>query len=134
MTSLLAIVALLAGRALGWIWMDAAMGIVGAIVITRWSYGLLRDTSRVLLDSSVDRETVSAVRAAIESDGDNRVSDLHVWRVGSHHMAAALSVVTHFPKHPRHYQELLKVVDHEAAQDHIELIVGERNVLDQAHP
>jgi cation diffusion facilitator family transporter len=107
MTSVLAIVALVAGKALGWIWMDAVMGIVGAVVITRWSYGLLRDTSKILLDSSVDRETVSAMLAAIESDADNRVSDLHVWRVGSHHLAAVLSVVTHSPKCPEYYKELL---------------------------
>jgi len=107
MTSVLAIVALVAGKALGWIWMDAVMGIVGAVVITRWSYGLLRDTSKILLDSSVDRETVSAIRAAIEADADNRVSDLHVWRVGSHHLAAVLSIVTYSPKRPECYKALL---------------------------
>lgn len=107
MTSLLAIVALLAGKSLGWIWMDSVMGIVRALVITRWSYGLLRDTSTILLDNSIDNETVSRIRAVVESDADNRVSDLHVWRVGSHHLAAVLSVVTHFPKQPEHYKELL---------------------------
>ncbi|MGD2207668.1 MAG: CDF family Co(II)/Ni(II) efflux transporter DmeF [Anaerolineae bacterium] len=111
MTSLLAIVALLAGKALGWVWLDPVMGIVGAIVITRWSFGLLRDTSKILLDSSVDCDTVSAIRSAIELDADNRVSDLHVWRVGSRHLAAVLSVVTHFPKRPEHYKELLAEFD-----------------------
>jgi len=107
MTSLLAIIALLAGKAFGWIWLDAVMGIVGAIVITRWSYDLLRDTSEILLDSGVDLKTVSAVHSVIELDADNRVSDLHIWRVGPHHLAVIISIVTHYPKSPEHYKELL---------------------------
>ena len=39
LTSVLAIVALVAGRSLGWTWMDPVMGIVGALVIARWSWG-----------------------------------------------------------------------------------------------
>lgn len=73
----------------------------------RWSHGLLRDTSRILLDSDVDPEIVAAICAAIEADSDNRVADLHVWRVGSSHLAAAVSVVTHYPKSPEHYKALL---------------------------
>lgn len=114
MTSLLAIVALLAGKAFGWLWMDPLMGIVGAIVIARWSWGLLRDTSRILLDSDVDEETMSAIRSAIESDADNRVSDLHVWRVGSSYLSATISVVTHYPRPPEYYKELLASFDHVA--------------------
>jgi cation diffusion facilitator family transporter len=107
LTSLLAIVALVAGMLLGWIWMDAAMGIVGAVVITRWSYGLLRDTSTVLLDSDVDPATVTAIQTAIEADADNRVVDLHVWRVGPQHLAAIVAVVTHYPQPPDHYKQLI---------------------------
>jgi cation diffusion facilitator family transporter len=107
LTSLLAIIALVAGMFLGWVWLDAVMGIVGALVITRWSWGLLRDTSAILLDSAVRPSTVAAVRAAIEADADNRVADLHVWRVGPHHLAAIISVVTHYPQPPEHYKTLL---------------------------
>jgi cation diffusion facilitator family transporter len=107
-TSLLAIVALLAGKGFGWIWMDPIMGVVGAVVITRWSYGLLRETSKILLDSGVSQETISAIRTVIEEDSDNRVADLHVWRLGSHHLAAEISVVTHFPKPPSYYKEMLE--------------------------
>lgn len=107
MTSLLAIFALLIGKAFGWIWLDPLMGIVGAIVITRWSYDLLRDTSQILLDSGVNLKTASAIRSVIESDADNRVSDLHIWRVGLHHLAAIISIVTHYPKPPKHYKALL---------------------------
>jgi cation diffusion facilitator family transporter len=107
MTSVLAIVALIAGKVLGWSWMDPAMGMVGALVIARWSYGLLRDTSRVLLDAEADTERRSAVRAAIEADAGCRVADLHIWRVGPSHLAAILSVVSRTPHSPDHYKELL---------------------------
>jgi cation diffusion facilitator family transporter len=110
LTSLLAIIALVAGMFLGWIWLDAVMGIVGALVITRWSWGLLRDTSAVLLDSDVSPSTVEAVQAIVEADADNRVADLHIWRVGQHHLAAIISVVTHYPQPPEHYKELLREV------------------------
>ena len=108
MTSVLAIVALFAGKAFGWIWLDALMGIVGAIVITVWSYGLLRDTSRILLDSGVEPEILSEIRTTIEEDADNRVTDLHVWQVGVEHFAAVLSLVTHYPKPVEHYKNLLR--------------------------
>lgn len=111
LTSLLAIVALVTGMYLGWIWMDAMMGMVGAVVITRWSYDLLRDTSKILLDADVDLGMVDAIRAAIEADADNRVADLHIWRVGPHHLAAILTVVTHYPQPIVHYKTLLAGFD-----------------------
>jgi cation diffusion facilitator family transporter len=107
-TSLLAIAALTAGKFLGWTWMDALTGILGSIVIARWSLGLLRDTSAVLLDAEVPDQRRRAIQAAIEADLDNRVSDLHLWRVGRRHLAAIVSVVTHEPKDPAHYKELLR--------------------------
>ena len=107
LTSFLAIIALVAGKIFGWVWMDPIMGIVGAILISRWSYSLLRDTSTILLDSGVKQEEVSSIISTIESDSDNRVSDIHIWPLGSHHFAAILSIVTHYPKPPEYYKELL---------------------------
>lgn len=107
LTSVLAIVALITGKAFGWVWMDPIMGIVGALIISRWSYGLLIDTGKVLLDRDVNEEAVEKIRSIIESDSDNRVSDLHVWRVGSYHLSAIISIVTHYPKSPDHYKKLL---------------------------
>ena len=92
LTSVLAIVALLAGRYLGWIWLDPLMGIVGAIVIARWSWTLVRDTSAVLLDAA-DPHLIEEVRECIEGPGDARIADLHVWRVGPQAHAAIISVV-----------------------------------------
>jgi cation diffusion facilitator family transporter len=108
LTSVLAIVALVAGKHLGWVWMDPLMGIVGSLVIARWSYGLLRDTAGVLLDAEVPPAKRANVRAAIEADADNRVADLHLWRVGPRHLGAIISVVTHAPREPGHYKSLLQ--------------------------
>jgi cation diffusion facilitator family transporter len=111
LTSLLAIIALTAGKALGWAWMDPIMGIVGALIITKWSYGLLLDTGKVLLDRDVNQEAIAEIKSIIESDSDNRISDIHVWRVGPHHLSAIISIVTHFPKSPKYYKNLLSAYD-----------------------
>ncbi len=111
LTSVLAIVALVSGKLFQWNFLDPVMGIVGAIIITRWAYGLLKDTSVILLDARGDEELVKAVREAIESDADNRVSDLHIWHVGPNHLAAIISVVTHFPQPTSHYTRLLRNIE-----------------------
>lgn len=90
LTSLLAIGALLAGRYLGLHWMDPAMGIVGALVIARWSWGLMRDTAAILLDTN-DDEAAAAIRSRVEAAGAV-VTDLHVWRVGPQARAAIVEV------------------------------------------
>ena len=111
LTSILAIIALFFGKYLGWNWLDPLMGIVGALVITRWSYGLLVDTSGILLDKSVDSEDAQSIQEKIESDSDNRVSDIHVWKVGPIDNAAIISLVTHHSKNPEYYKELLSDFD-----------------------
>jgi cation diffusion facilitator family transporter len=116
LTSVLAILALLSGRWLGWVWMDPAMGIVGALVIARWSYGLIRDTSRVLLDHEADAQVAEHIRQDVEAGGDDRVADLHLWRVGPGHFAAILSVVTHEPRTPEYYKAKL---NHHAELSHV---------------
>jgi cation diffusion facilitator family transporter len=107
LTSVLAIVALTAGLFWGLGWMDAAMGIVGAGIIVHWAWGLLKSTGRILLDAAPSGDTVEAVRKAIETEPDNRIADLHVWRVGPGHLAAVVTVVTHRPRTPSHYKALL---------------------------
>jgi cation diffusion facilitator family transporter len=108
LTSVFAIAALLMGKYLGWVWMDPLMGVVGALIIARWSYGLMRDTSRVLLDGDVEPELAERLRSCIESHADNRVVDLHLWRVGPQHLYGIISLVTHDPLPPNHYKELLE--------------------------
>ncbi|MDH5357153.1 MAG: CDF family Co(II)/Ni(II) efflux transporter DmeF [Gammaproteobacteria bacterium] len=107
MTSLLAIAALVSGKYFGWNSLDPVMGIVGAIIITRWSYGLLKQTSPILLDASIEQEYQVKIKDAIENDADNRICDIHVWKVGANHYAAIISLVTHFPNTTEHYKGLL---------------------------
>jgi cation diffusion facilitator family transporter len=111
LTSVLAIVALLSGKYFGWQWLDPVMGIVGAGVIVRWSYGLVTETGPVLLDESIDEQYKLLIRQRIEDDADNGVTDLHVWRVGPAHYAVILSLVTQHPRPPQHYKALLNDLD-----------------------
>lgn len=108
LTSVLAIVALLAGRYLGWAWMDAAMGLVGAIVIARWAWTLLRDTSAVLVDAEAGGERYDEVREALE-DGDAALGDLHIWRIGPGKYAVIASLVAARPLRPEEYAARLAV-------------------------
>lgn len=94
LTSLLAIVALSLGRTFGWGALDPLMGIVGALVIMKWAHGLLKKTSRVLLDADVDPQILSRIREIIEEDG-SRVTDLHAWRYNGHDIAASIWVCGH---------------------------------------
>jgi cation diffusion facilitator family transporter len=107
MTSVLAIVGLLAGRFYGWVWMDAVMGIVGAVVIASWSWGLIRSSGAVLLDTVPDPRFAGSVRERLEVSGD-RVADLHLWRVGPGHTAVIASVVSDRPEAPDAYKARLE--------------------------
>jgi cation diffusion facilitator family transporter len=91
--SILAITGLLLARIFGWLWMDPLAGIVGALVIANWSYGLLRDTGGILLDMSPDPALAEKLRETVERDGD-RLIDLHLWRLGPGHLGAVVSIVT----------------------------------------
>jgi cation diffusion facilitator family transporter len=107
LTSVLALVALSTGKVLGWTWMDPVMGLVGSFVIARWSWGLLRDSGRVLLDAEATEERRREIREAIESRNGDRVADLHLWRIGPRHLAAIVAVVSDEPREPDHYKGLL---------------------------
>ncbi|MGE8258574.1 MAG: CDF family Co(II)/Ni(II) efflux transporter DmeF [Stenotrophomonas sp.] len=94
-TSVLAIVALLGGKLWGASWLDPVMGLVGAVLVTVWAVGLLRDSGRVLLDAQMDAPVVAEVREVIEQGPwPARLADLHVWQVGRGKYAVAASVVT----------------------------------------
>ena len=104
--SVLVIAGLLMARAFGWLWMDPLAGLVGAVVIANWSFGLLRDTGGILLDRTPDPRMADRVRATIESDGD-QVTDLHLWRLGPGHLGAIVSVVTTNAREADHYRKKL---------------------------
>ena len=108
LTSVLAIVALLAGKFFGLIWVDALMGIVGAAVISRWSYGLIRDTSEVLLDRSVSLASVTSVVEVLKTENEATIQDLHVWTIAPTHQAVILSIAAKAPLEPNDYKQMLK--------------------------
>ena len=107
LTSVLAIAALLTGRAYGWLWLDPLIGIVGALVIARWSWGLLTDAGAVLVDYLPEDEGLPGeIREAIEVEGE-RVTDLHVWQLGPGHHGAIIAVRAEAPRQPSEYRERL---------------------------
>lgn len=107
LTSLLAIFALLAGKFLGLNWMDPLMGIVGAILVARWSVGLIRDSSGVLLDHQAPNAMLERTRNAIESIVGNRITDLHIWSIGPGIYSATITVVSDAPGPPEYYKSLI---------------------------
>lgn len=107
LTSVLAIVALLLGKWNGWWFLDPAMGIVGGIVIARWSWGLMRSTASVLVDAAPEAHDLShKIRGAVETSQE-RITDLHVWQVGPGHHAAIVSLKAGSPKAPSFYRQKL---------------------------
>jgi cation diffusion facilitator family transporter len=105
-TSMLAIFALLTAKYIGLIWMDPVMGIVGAVLVSRWSLGLLRATSAVLLDRQGPEHITTSIKQSIEDD-DNWIADLHLWSIGPNIYGVIISVVTRDPQSPDHYKELI---------------------------
>ena len=91
--SVLVIAGLVLARTFGWLWMDPLAGIIGALVIASWSYGLIRDTGAILLDMTPDRRMADRLKQTIEADGDS-LADLHLWRLGPGHLGAIVSVCT----------------------------------------
>ncbi|WP_096787675.1 CDF family Co(II)/Ni(II) efflux transporter DmeF [Rhodobacter sp. CZR27] len=108
LTSVLAIGALIGGRAWGLVWLDPLIGIVGALVIARWSVGLMRDAGAVLVDFVPEQEELPGeIREALEIEGD-RIADLHVWQLGPGHHGAIVSIRTTDPKPLGHYRDRLR--------------------------
>ncbi len=104
--SVLVITGLLFGRFFGWNWMDPVVGMCGAVVIAAWAYALIRDTGAILLDMNPDRAMADRLRNMIEAEGD-RLTDLHLWRLGPGHLGAILSIATAKQRGPEHYRRLL---------------------------
>ncbi len=108
LTSLLAIAALLGGRTFGWSFLDPLMGIVGGLVILKWSWGLLRTAGQVLLDSAPGVAPLERARRALEAMDDVRVADLHLWALAPGRLACVASVVTHEPRPVEEYHAVLR--------------------------
>jgi cation diffusion facilitator family transporter len=105
--SVLALVGLGAGRVLGWVWMDPMMGIVGMLVIANWSWNLVRVSGAVLLDMRPADGLAAEIARRLETGAHDRISDLHLWRVGPGHNAAVVSLVSDHPEPPASYKARL---------------------------
>ena len=117
--SVLVIVGLLLARAFGWLWMDSLMGTVGAFVIASWSFGLIRDSAGVLLDMNPDQALEESIHGAVEAQGD-RLTDLHVWRLGPGDLGAIVAVESNHARSPEFYREKLS---HLAMLSHVTMEV-----------
>ena len=104
--SVLVIFGLVAGRQFGWVWMDPIMGLVATIVILSWSWTLIRSAGLILLDVCPDPSLSRKIAARLEQ-GSDRVSDLHLWRLGPGHLGAVISIVSHDPRTPEQYKKRL---------------------------
>ena len=119
LTSVLAVAALLGGKYMGWNWLDPVIGIVGALMIARWTYQLLASTGGILLDRGGDPAVEAEIRDAIET-GDTRISDIHLWQVGQARFACDLTLVANTPQDAEYYKDRLHDV-HELAHITIEV-------------
>jgi len=127
LTSVLAIVALLVAKYHDQLWLDPVMGLVGAVLVARWSVGLLRDTARVLLDRQAPRAVVDAVRTAIETDGDAAVVDSHVWSIGPGKLSAIVAIEADDPRDLTEYRSRLPA---RLGLTHLSIEVGRRRPRD----
>jgi cation diffusion facilitator family transporter len=129
LTSVLAILALLGAKYGGLTWMDPAMGILGAALVTRWSWGLVRASTAVLLDRQGPADIRTRLAAAMEADGATRVVDLHLWAIGPGIYSASVGVVTSVPQSPAAYKAR---VPRELPVVHltVEVQVGDGQALD----
>lgn len=107
LTSILALVALTLGLFYGWSFMDPLMGILGAMLIGHWAWGMARESARVLLDAEDQSGIEQRIRKRIEAEQDIQIADLHVWRIAPTGRACILSLVTHDPRPVHEYRALL---------------------------
>lgn len=107
LTSLLAIAALMAAKFFDQTWLDPLMGVVGAVLVARWSMGLLRQSGRVLLDRQAPPLVLEAIRSALEELPETSVVDLHVWSIGTGRRAAIIALETTNPLGLESYREAL---------------------------
>ena len=104
MTSVLAILALLAGKYLQWWFMDPIVGIIGAVIIAQWSFALIRNALEMLLDRQPSSAMLNEINDKITSDGDSQIADLHLWHVAPGRLAAIVSIVTHENRNVEEYK------------------------------
>ena len=111
LTSVGAIVGLLAAWVWGWHWLDPVIALVASVVIMRWAIGLLRQTMGTLLDQEGPTSLRAQVKQRLESIPDSRIIDLHIWSVGQAAWTLTASIVTHHSHSPDDYKKVLHGID-----------------------
>lgn len=120
LTSVLAIVALSLGSFYQAHWLDPAMGILGAIVILKWAYGLCRNTARELLDVNASEFNLDTIRSALAAD-QIELKDFHAWKVGPSNYVSSMIVNTRKQMPDAYYRQVL-------GRSNVHLIVKEITV------
>jgi len=124
LTSLLAIIALLAGKLFGFGWMDPLMGIIGAAMVTRWAIGLLKQTSKVLLDFQAPESLANQIKIILEQDDHSKITDLHIWSIGSNQFAAIIELLCNSNKDEKYYRQKVKKIENII---HVTIVVHREN-------
>lgn len=111
LTSVAAIAGLAAAWLWGWTWLDPAIALVASLIILRWSWGLLRQTSGVLLDREGPDTIRHAALEQLRKHDDTTIVDLHVWSVGQGAWTLVAAVVTHGNTTPEEYRADLCAIE-----------------------
>ena len=103
-TIVLVIVALLAGRYLGWSFLDPVKGVIGGVVVLKWGIGLCRASGAQLVDATGSSHVETQIRAALEGIDDVRVADLHLWEIGPNRRSCVVTIVAAEPREVAFYR------------------------------
>lgn len=123
LTSLFAIVALIAGKFFGWFWADAVMGIIGALVISKWALNLIQESGSVLLDRTTSKDVLDTVRQLVEVENGDSLTDFHYWRLSSNDYGLIISVNSQHDRTPSFYKE--RITNHITAS-HITVEINQQ--------
>lgn len=123
LTSVFAIIALIAGRYLGWNFLDALMGIVGGILIMRWGLGLMRQSGAILLDKNTEPELTERIREIIEKEHTS-IKDLHLWSLSEKSLFAIISLQDDQGRSPNYFKNLLSDI---LSLDHVIVEVSRKS-------
>ena len=108
LTSIFAIVALVAAKFWGFTMLDPIMGIVGSILVLVWAVTLIKQTAHALLDASVETDIQQEIKLLLNDlPAGTSLQDLHVWRVGKNNYACIVSVNSELAIAPEQLRTLL---------------------------
>ena len=63
-------------------------------MVAKWSWGLIQETGKTLLDAEMEHPVVAEIRELIATFKDVEITDLHVWKVGKGKFSCILGLET----------------------------------------